>query len=180
MSVRHASLAALMDQRSGRESRATAAHLSACASCRARADEARRLIEAGHRALAVPALSSRSKKRAVALFRREQRQQPGLLRLVLDSFLKPAPALRTAGTAARYLRFEGEVTVELQIAPRKRGVELRGQITPAGFASEVIALSARARLRAPVEKDGTFVFRSLPRRKLDLQIGTEFLRDLEL
>ncbi len=179
MSARHPTLAALMDQRSGRKSQATATHLSACAACRARADESQRLLEAGRRALSVPALSSRAKKRAVALFRREQQPQPGLLRLVLDTLLRPAPALRAAGTAVRYLRFDGDVTVELQVAPQKRGVELRGQITPADAASEVIALSAKARRRARVEKDGTFVFRSLPRQKMDLQIGAGFIRDLE-
>jgi anti-sigma factor RsiW len=169
-----------MDQLSGRESRATTTHLSACASCRARADESQRLLGAGRRALSVPALSSRAKKRAVALFRREQRPRPGVLRLVLDTLLRPAPALRAPGTAARYLRFEGDVTVELQVSPQTRGVELRGQITPADAASEVIALSGKARRRARIEKDGTFVFRALPRRKMDLQVGAGFIRDLEL
>ena len=180
MSARHPSLAALMDQLSGRESRATATHLSACASCRARADEARRLLLTGRRALSAPALGARGKRRAVALFRREQRPQPDLLRLVLDTLLRPAPALRAAGTAARYLRFEGDMTVELQVTPRNRGVELRGQITPADAASEVIARSAKARRRAPVQRDGTFVFRSLPLRRVDLRFGAGLIRDLEL
>lgn len=183
MSARHPSLAALMDQLSGRESRATATHLSACASCRARADEARRLLLTGRRALSAPALGARGKRRAVALFRREQRPQAGLLRLVLDTLLRPAPALRAAGaagTAARYLRFEGDMTVELQVTPRNRGVELRGQITPADAASEVIARSAKARRRAPVQRDGTFVFRSLPLRRVDLRFGAGLIRDLEL
>ena len=123
---------------------------------------------------------ARARRRAIALFRREQRPQPGLLRLVLDSLLKAAPALRAAGTATRYLRFEGDVTLELQVAPRKHGVELRGQITPADAASEVTVLSTKVQRRVRVQEDGTFVFRLVSRRKVDLQIGDVFIRDLEL
>jgi anti-sigma factor RsiW len=180
MAARHLSLPVLLDQLSGRETKAATEHLSACAACRGQAKRARRLLDAGRAALVAPALSARTRRKALALFRREQRPQPGLLRCVLDSLLRPAPALRNMGTAARYLRFEGDVTVELQVTPQRRGVELRGQITPADFTEEIIVTSGKARRRASVKPDGTFVFRSLSRGKVDVQMGDGFIRDLEL
>jgi hypothetical protein len=81
--------------------------------------------------------------------------------------------LRTAGAAApaRFLRFEGERTVEVQATPRDRGLEIRGQVTPpAGI--DAVTLRADGRTRtAPVDESGLFVFRRVRAGRIELDFG---------
>ncbi|MHC4932803.1 MAG: hypothetical protein ACYTGV_11505, partial [Planctomycetota bacterium] len=157
-------------------------HLETCSSCAARAERAARLLAAGRRALSAPKLSKKAMKRAVRVFRENLApQQPATLRLVLDSLLRPAPALRaTRASPARFLRYEGAATVELQVTPAARGVEVRGQVTPSGHADEVILRVGRASRRATVAEDGTFLLQRVPRGEVEIRVGPTRITGLTL
>jgi hypothetical protein len=104
-----------------------------------------------------------------------------VLRLVLDTLLRPAPALRTTRAApTRFLRYEGEVTVEIQLGAGSRGVDLLGQLTPATHAREVEAIWDAGRRRARIDDEGVFRLRNLPRREIELRIGTTRITGLRL
>ncbi|MFQ5843949.1 MAG: hypothetical protein ACE5JG_03075 [Planctomycetota bacterium] len=180
MTAQHPDLPALLDLAAGREGPARA-HLASCTRGGELGGGLRRLVAAGRRAAAAPRLSGRARRRALRVFREQVRPAPSLLRLVVDSWLRAAPALRAGARApARYLRFEGEVQVEIQVTAGARGRDLRGQLTPPDFAPEVVAVAGRTRRRAPVAGDGTFLLRGVPRRTVELQIGRASIRDLEL
>ena len=176
----HVAFAALLDHLAGRTAPQVAAHLEACPACAVRAADARRLLAAGRRAAAAPAPSRRALRRARAIFREAHAPpQVSLLRLVLDSLTRPAPALRRAGAkATRFLRYEGAVTVELQLTPTatRQRIDLHGQLTPADFAGEVVLEAGRVRRTVPVTADGTFVVRGVPKRDVELRIGTARIR----
>ena len=180
MGTAHPSFAAILDHLAGHEPRGVAAHLARCGPCAPRAAEAARLLAAGRRAHDAPRPGARLLRRAVGIFRAHRRgESPGLLRLVLDSWLQPAPALRTGTARARFLRFEGEVVVEMQLTVEAGRVEVRGQLTPPDFAAEVVAIARARRKRAKVGGDGTFLLRGLPRTRLDFEIGTTRIRDVK-
>jgi hypothetical protein len=178
----HADFGALLDHLAGRTDGEVARHLGSCPSCAALAETAGRLLGAGRRALAAPRPSRRAMQRAMRIFREARAPaRPSLLELVLDSLLDAAPALRAAAAPApRFLRFHGRVTVEIQATPAAKGVDLRGQLLPADFASEVLLTSGRLRRRAGVAEDGTFLFEGVPRRTVDLAIGDARIANLAL
>ena len=173
MSVTHVGLASLFDHLAGRDDPRVVRHLTDCPPCAARAAWASRLIAAGRRAGSAPRPSRRALARAASIFRRHHRApQPSVLQLVLDSLLRPAPALRAATAApTRFLRYEGEATLELQITPVGRRVELRGQVTPADVASEVVLRAGTVRRRRKLAADGTFVIRAVPRGEVEIEVG---------
>jgi hypothetical protein len=177
----HASFADLMDHLAGRPDARVAAHLEACPACAEAAAAAARVIAAGRRAATAPAPTKRALKRAGRIFRDARRAEaPGLLELVFDSFLKPVAAVRSGAAAARFLRYEGDVTVEIEVREGVRGRDLRGQLTPKGYAKEVTLVAGRVRRRARVEPDGTFVLRAVPRGEAELRIGPARVAHLDL
>lgn len=182
MRGRHVTFGEILEHLRGEADEEIEVHLRECPECAALRDKAERFLHAGARAIAAPQPSRRALQRAVRIFR--EAQAPGrsaVLRLVLDSLLRPAPALRTqAATPTRFLRYEGRVTVEIQIAPGARGVELRGQITPADHTPEVVLLAGKTRRKSRVEADGTFVLSGVPKRTVELRIGDARIPDLEL
>lgn len=139
---------------------------------------AQRLIDAGRRATSVTSMSARARKRALRIFREHHRPENAMgsiLRLVLDSFQGMTPALRRAGgSSTRFLKFEGDIVVELQVAPDSRGVELRGQVTAPGQPEGVsipVRLTVGNRERVgKVDPDGTFVFRNVARGAVTLHV----------
>jgi len=140
------------------------------ASVRARA---LRLIAAGRAANEQPAPSRKALRRANSIFRAAFRDaKPGLLRLVFDSWLQPAPALRYEGAdRPRFLRYDGPSTVELQISSVGGRVELRGQVDPADAAAEARLQIGKRTRRAAISASGTFVFEGLAHGTVSLQIG---------
>jgi len=175
----HPEFALLLDHVAGREDPEVAVHILGCAECSAAAARARRLLEAGRRAMAEPKPSRRAMKLAMKAFRGEA--APSFLQVVFDSFLKPATAeaIRAGALTSRFLRFSGDVTLELEIKEGGRGAEVRGQITPADFAPEVVAILGKTRRRAKVGEDGTFVLKNMPRKTVELRIGnTRVVTDL--
>jgi len=170
MTTRHVSFPVLLDHLAGREDPAVASHVASCTACAALATAGRRLLAAGRSALAAPRPTRRALRRAQQIFKEAQAKPRGTwLTLVLDSLARPAPALRQKGKGpVRFLRFEGDVTVELSVTPGARGLDVRGQILPADFAAEVVLDGKR---RASVDAEGTFVLRGVPRRRVELRIG---------
>ena len=177
--TQHPAFAALLDLAAGRGTEPVRGHVAACAHCRRLHENVERLVAAGRRARPV-SLSTRARRRVQRIFRDHFRPKVSLLDLVLDSLWRPAPALRTAAAPARFLRFEGDVQVELEITPSRRGVDLRGQLTPAGYAREVLLTVAGKRRRARVAADGTFLLRGVPRREVQLEIGAARIEGLHL
>lgn len=176
----------LLDHLAGREDPAIARILEDDARAAELAVRAGRLLGAGRRAAAAPAPSRRLLARAGRIFRDEvSGRRPSLLELLLDTLDAPRPALalrrgRAATARPRFLKFGGACTVELQVTPRERGLELRGQVTPADTAREVVLeLGGRAR-RAPVAADGTFLFKGVARGRAGLTLGPVAIRDLDL
>jgi hypothetical protein len=110
--------------------------------------------------------------RAMRIFREFARARPSVLRLVLDSLAgaAPVPALRARAARTRFLRFEGEVTVEVEVSVARRGLDVRGQVTPRGDAAEVRLRGRRVR-RAAVAADGTFVVRGVSPGPVVLEVG---------
>jgi hypothetical protein len=178
------SFARLLDHLAGREDPAVQKRMDDATVPAETVQAALRLLEAGRRAVAASVPSARLRKRATRVFReaRAPEARPGgLLRLVIDNVLRPAPALRTgAAAAARFLRFEGERTVELQATPRERGLELRGQVTPAhGIDTATLRAGGRTRT-APVDESGLFVFRRVRAGRIELDFGVaRIVADLE-
>jgi len=168
MASRDPHLAAILDGLLGRGPVVPGAH-----------EGAERLLAAGRRALASAPPGRRAMARAMRIFREATKPRASLLRLVLDSLLAPAPALRASAATGRFLRFEGAVTVELQLAPAARGIDLRGQLTPAGYAAEVVVAGKRRR-RARVAPDGSFVMRGVPRGTVTLEVGPSRFAGLTL
>jgi hypothetical protein len=110
-------------------------------------------------------------KLAKAAFRGET--GPSFLQLVFDSFLKPATAdaIRAGALTSRFLRFSGDVELEIEVREGASGAELRGQLTPADYATEVMVTAGKARRRAKVQADGTFVLRNVPRKTVEIRVG---------
>ncbi len=170
MSNRDVDFAAVLDAVLGRSPLTGGVPDGVDASVRARA---LRLIAAGRAAIEQPAPSRKTLRRAESIFRAALRDaKPGLLRLVFDSWLQPAPALRYEGAdRPRFLRYDGPCTVELQISSLGGRVELRGQIDPADAASEArLQIGKRVR-RAAISAAGTFAFEGLAHGTASLQIG---------
>jgi anti-sigma factor RsiW len=168
----HPDHGALLDHLAGREDKEVAVHLLGCARCQAEAARARRLIDAGRRAAAEPKPSSRAVKLGMQAFRGEK--APSFLQLVFDSFLKPATAegIRSGALASRFLRFSGEVQVELEVKEGGGGAEVRGQLTPPDYAPEVTVIAGKTRRRAKVAADGTFVLKNVPRKTVEFRVGS--------
>lgn len=182
MGTDHLSLPALLDLLLGRGDEASAGHLQDCAHCSEQSAVARRLLAAGRGAVENHKPGRSAMARAMRAYREARAPAaPTLLRLVLDSLLRPAPALRTVAAPARFLRYEGPATIELQITPVAGGVELRGQITPADFALEVGVVTQSGRtLRVQVAPDGTFLFARLRHGRVGIEAGPARIPDLTL
>jgi len=130
-----------------------------------------------------PKPSKRALSRALRIFRDHHRpDRPGLLHLVLDSLLRPVPAVRsTAATPPRYLRYDGQITVELQLTAGSRGIDLHGQLTPPDYAREVeVCAGDRVLRRARVGVQGHFEMTNLPRREVEVRIGEARIGRLRL
>jgi len=176
--MRASTFAEILEHLVGRERRQVAAYLLQHPEAAA---PARALLAVGRDALDAPRPGARARRRVIALFKRPADRAPGLLRIVLDSVLRAAPAMRGQSTASgRFLRLVGEVTLELQVTPRANGVELRGQVDPAQSGRDVVwEVGARSR-RVRIADDGTFLFRSLPRGPCTLRIGRICSEEIDL
>ncbi len=172
----HPEFAALLDHLAGRLDEQVVAHLAQCSACAARAQKAARLLEAGRKAVMEPKPSRRALRLAMQAFRGEK--AASFLQLVFDSFLKPATAqaIRSGALTARFLRFSGDVNVEIEVREGAGGAEVRGQIAPADYANEVTLLAGKVRRRAKVLADGTFVLRRVPRKAVEIRVGTARIR----
>jgi len=146
---------------------------------RARAE---RLLERARSVHAEAPASKRALRAALRIFRahrKERTARPGLLRLVFDSWLEPAPAVRGAGgESSRFLRFDGKCRLEIQMRSTARGVELFGQVDPSDFAPEARAEYADKVRRAAIDPEGSFHFARLPHGALRIRIGD--LANLEI
>jgi len=183
MGMRHADFTQLLDHLSGRGRRPVAGHIERCLACTESLERARLILEAGRRAMKAPKPSKRAIGRAMRLFRDFHRPpRPGFLRLVLDSFLQPAPAVRsTAANPPPFLRFDGQITVELQLTAGSRGVDMHGQLTPPDCAREIEVRAAdRVLRRARVGSEGHFEMTNLPRREVEIRIGEARIGGLHL
>ena len=147
---------------------------------------AQRLVATGRSVCEQPAPSRRALRRADKLFRsaaRERQRTAGmdLLRLVFDSWLEPAPALRyEGGDRPRFLRYAGAFTVELQILDVSGRVQLRGQVTPSDAATEArLQVGSRTRL-AKIDAAGSFSFEGIARGTALLAIGEMQIEGLPL
>lgn len=167
----HPDFTTLLDHLAGRADAAIVAHLAECPACAAAAQKAARLLEAGRRAVLEPKPSRRALKLAMQAFRGER--PPSFLQLVFDSFLKPATAdaIRAGALTSRFLRFTGDVNMEIEVREGASGADLRGQLTPADFAKEVTLLAGKGRRRAKVAADGTFVLKNVPRKTVEIRVG---------
>jgi hypothetical protein len=168
----HPDYGAILDHLAGRTDETVVAHLAQCAACAAAAQKAARLLEAGRRAVAEPKPSRRALKLALQAFRGET--GPSFLQLVFDSFMKPATAegIRSGALTSRFLRFTGDVNVEIEVKEGASGAEIRGQLTPANHAPEVVLTAGKVRRRAKVNADGTFVLRNVPKKTVEIRVGT--------
>lgn len=165
----HLDFADLLDLAAGRAT--DDAHARACAACRARLAEARRIVEAGREALRAPAPGKRAMRLAMAAFRRARAEPRGAFRLAFDSFLEALPALRATAASSRFLRFEGEATLELEVREGARGTELRGQVTPPGFAPEVTVTQGGRSRSASLDAQGVFLVRGLRPGGIEMRLG---------
>ena len=182
MAGTHVGFATLFDHLAGFERAQVSRHLQACPACAARAERVVSILAAGRRALRAPRPSRRNLTRALRIFREHRSaSQPSILQLVLDSLLRPAPALRSAAaTPTRFLCYEGPATVELQVTPVRGRVELRGQVTPPDFAAEALLVSGTRKRRGKVAADGTFLWRAVPHGQVEIHIGTVRITGLDL
>ena len=190
MGMTSLNFADLLDHLAGREDPAVAGTLADDAQAADLAARAGRLLLAGRRAAAAPAPSRKLLARARRIFVQERREAlprrgKQLLELLLDTLRTPRPALalrrgRATPVQPRFLKFGGACTVELQVTPMARGLELRGQVTPAATAREaVLTVGARTR-RAAVAAEGTFLFTGLPRGRIELTLGSVVIRDVDI
>ncbi len=162
-------------------------HVARCAPCARRLDGAREIVAAGRRLAAAPVLERRHVNAAVRIFRRTRTTWlETSLRLVTDLLLAgPTPALRDGATAAttRFLRFEGRLTLELQIAhePGARTFSLHGCALPATDAGgEALLVGDDGELRAPIDDLGGFSFRGVRAGAYELRIGSVATARVEL
>ena len=140
--------------------------------------EAERLLERGG-AVAADAPVPRAWIRRA---RRLIRSKPRLFALVFDSWFEPRPALRGAATASepRFLRFEGPVTVDLEVTAGERTATLLGQLDPPD-AHAVVRLHCGDRTRkAKIGPDGTFRFGAVPRGSATLELDRLRLEDVPI
>jgi RNA polymerase sigma factor (sigma-70 family) len=167
----HPDFAALLGHLAGRTDEQVVSHVAHCSSCAAAAQKAARLLEAGRRAVAEPKPS----RRALSLARQAfvTGRTPSLLELVFDSFRSPATAegIRSGALTSRYLRFAGDVHVEIEIREGARGTEVRGQLTPPSYAAEAALFAGKVRRRAKVSADGSFLLRNVPRKTVEIRVG---------
>ncbi len=127
----HPGFAALMDLAAGRELKAAATHVIECAACRAALAEARILIASGRRATMAPKPSRSARRRALRVFRDHFATGRRGFVVAIDSWLRPALAVRGAATdQTRYLKFDGPVTIELYLTRVSRGWRVLGHVTP--------------------------------------------------
>ncbi|MHC4954231.1 MAG: hypothetical protein ACYTGZ_10095 [Planctomycetota bacterium] len=147
---------------------------------------AEQLLATGRSALAHGGPTRAQLRKADSIFRKAQRgrardQKRGLLRVVFDSWLQPAPALRHRGAATpRFLRYEGACTVEVQIRAVGGRVELEGQVTPPDAASEAqLEIGGRTR-RARIDGAGMFRFGGLHHGDATLVVGSTRVEGLPL
>lgn len=168
----HPEFAAILDHLAGRVDEQVVIHLAQCSACAAAAQKAARLLEAGRKATAEPKPSRRALRLAMQAFRGEK--GPSFLQLVFDSFLKPATAqaIRSGALTARFLRFSGEVSMEIEVKEGARGAEVRGQLSPPDYATEVVLVAGKVRRRAKVAADGTFALRDVPRKAVEIRVGS--------
>lgn len=171
----------ILDHLAGREDPAVARLLADDSGA---ADAPGRLLRATRAAGRAPRLSRSLARRALRIYRDQMRPaRPTLLELLFDSLRTPAPALRKSARyeAPRFMKFgTADVGVELQFARIGRGIELRGQITPADYAPEVeLELRGRVR-RTGVDANGAFRFASLASGSARLTIGPARIEDLEI
>lgn len=140
--------------------------------------EAERLIDRGRAVSAQAPVPRAWVRRAARLIR----GKPRPFALVFDSWFQSQPALRRASTAAspRFLRFEGPVTIDIEIAPGRRGATLLGQLDPVDAVREVGLEAGGRERRAKVGKDGTFRFGSVPPGRATLECGGTRLEDLPI
>ncbi len=167
----HPEFAALLDHLAGRADEQVVAHLAQCPACAAAAQKAARLLDAGRRAAKEGKPSRRAIRLAMLAFRGEK--APFLLQLVFDSFRTPATAegIRSGALTSRFLRFSGDVNVEIEVREGAGGADVRGQLLPADYAREVTLLAGKTRRRSKVDADGTFVLRKVPRKAVELRVG---------
>lgn len=172
----HPDLATLLDHLAGRADEQVVAHLAQCSACAAVAQRAARLLEAGRRAAAEPKPSRRALRLAMQAFRGEK--GPSLLKLVFDSFLTPATAegIRSGALTSRFLRFSGDINVEIEVREGAGGAEVRGQLLPPDCAKVVTLLAGKVLRRAKVSADGTFVLRRVPRKAVEIRVGNARIR----
>ncbi|MHC4957759.1 MAG: hypothetical protein ACYTGN_05235 [Planctomycetota bacterium] len=136
------------------------------------ARRARRLLEAARRAAEAPELSRRARKAALKAFRAESAPDPGRLCLVFDSWAQAGQPVRTsAQPVRRFLRFEGNVSVDMQVTPAERGVDVRGHVDPANATPAVILRCEGRERSATVSPDGTFVLRRVSNGIYTLLVG---------
>jgi len=168
MGLRETELARLLEALSGRQPWPE----SVDADQRARAE---RLLDRARSVHAEAPAPKRALRGAMRIFRADRQQRtsrPGLLRLVFDSWLEPAPAVRGAGgESSRFLRFDGACRLEIQVRSTARGVELFGQVDPSDAAREARAEYAAKDRRVPIDPVGSFHFPRLPHGPLRIWIG---------
>ncbi len=104
------------------------------------------------------------------------------LKLVFDSFAANALALRSTSTRdIRFLRYDGEFSVEIQVKPDGRGAELRGQISPCDATSGGILIPQGCiEHEFAVAEDGTFRLSCLNGDAVDIDFGPARIVDLPL
>jgi hypothetical protein len=145
------------------------------------ARQARRLLEAGRRAVASPAPGRKARTAALRTFRKQSKPVAGLLRLVFDSWAQASLAVRAGSQPTRrFLRFEGDVSVDVQVTPAERGVEVRGQLDPSDSATAILLRSEGRERSANVASDGTFVLRRVSSGTYTLVVGDLTLEGLDL
>ena len=137
--------------------------------------QAERLLERARSVHSEAPATRRALREALRIFRADRKERsarPGLLRLVFDSWLSPAPAVRGAGAeSSRFLRFDGACRLELQVRSTARGVELFGQVDPSDAAPEARAEYAGKDRLVPIDPVGSFHFPRLPHGPLRIWIG---------
>ncbi len=104
------------------------------------------------------------------------------LQLAFDSRAGNAAALRSIATRdVRFMRYEGEYSVELQIRADSGGTEVRGQVSPHGAATWGIIIPGGSLEREfSIAQDGTFVVRGLHRECVEIDFGSARIAELTL
>ncbi len=99
-----------------------------------------------------------------------------LLKLVFDSWSGEATALRAVATQdVRFLRYDGEFSVELQVRTDGGSTEIRGQVTPHRAATwGVLVPNGHIEREFRIAEDGTFVVGDLPAQPIELDLDLDF------